>query len=88
MKESKTALLVQPYGETARQKHEKIDCLAKNEIAGKSGFNPAISFLAAASTTQAVWRSVRSLKSFFANWGQSFYLRVSLLVINTSFERT
>lgn len=56
MKESKTALLVQPYRETARQKHEKIDCLAKNEIAGKSSFNPAISFLAAASTTPAVWR--------------------------------
>lgn len=55
-KESKTALLVQPYRETARQRHEKIDCLAKNEIAGKSGFNSAISFLAAASTTQAVLR--------------------------------
>lgn len=55
-KESKAGLLVQPYQETARQKHEKIDCLAKNEITGKSGFNPAISFLAAASTTQAVVR--------------------------------
>lgn len=47
---------MQPYQETARQKHEKIDCLAKTEIAGKSGFNPAISFLAAASTTQTVLR--------------------------------
>lgn len=56
MKESKTALLVQPYREAARQKHEKIDCLAKNEIAGKSGFNPAISSLAAASATQATLR--------------------------------
>lgn len=55
-KESKTALLVQPYRETARQKHEKIDCLAKNEIAGKSSFNPAISSLAAAPATQAVLR--------------------------------
>lgn len=55
-KESKAGLLVQPYQETARQKYKKIDCLAKNEIAGKSGFNPAISFLAAASTTQAALR--------------------------------
>lgn len=47
---------MQPYREAARQKHEKIDCLAKNEIAGKSGFNPAISSLAAASATQAALR--------------------------------
>lgn len=45
MKESKAGLLVQPYQETARQKYEKIDCLAKNEIAGKSVSTLLLAFL-------------------------------------------